>query len=47
MEETEGLIECHFKETVSKETVLLLDSMVLGLQGIKEEYGRKYIRLSS
>ncbi len=47
MEEKEGRIECRFLERVSKETVLLLDSMVLGLRGIEKEYGRKYIRLSS
>ena len=45
-DEKKGLIECRFSEEICKESVLLLDSMVLGLQGVEEEYGKKYIRLT-
>ena len=44
-DEKKGLIDCSFSEQISQETSLLLDSMVLGLKGIEQEYGRKYIRL--
>ena len=37
--ETEGFM--HYElETVSKESLLLLDSLVLGLQNIRESYGQ-------
>ena len=46
MDEKKGLIDCRFSNEICKETVLLLDSMILGLQSVEEEYGKKYIRLT-
>ncbi len=43
--EDEGLIDVRFTGAVSEKTTLLLDSMVLGLQEVKEQYGRKYLKL--
>lgn len=40
----EGLIEFKFQSTVSAESNLLMDSLVLGLQGIQEDY-KKYIQI--
>ena len=41
----EGLIELVLKGNVSKETTLLLDSMILGLREIQKQYGNEYIKL--
>ena len=41
----EGLVELILEDTVSKETALLLDSMILGLQEIQKNYGNEYIEL--
>ncbi len=43
--EKEGFIHCRFLRTVSRETALLLDAMVLGLQGVQEQYSKKYMKL--
>jgi len=43
--EEEGLIDCRF-DTISDKSVILLDSLVLGLQKIKEQYGKTYIDLT-
>ena len=43
--EEEGLIDCRFSSAVSKETILLLDAMVLGLEQIQEQYSKKYLKL--
>ncbi len=43
--EEEGLIDCRFENGLSKETVLLLDTLVLGLESISEQYSNKYFRL--
>ncbi len=40
----EGLVELQL-ENISKETRLLMDSMVLGLQDIQNNYGNEYIKL--
>lgn len=42
----EGLVELILEENVSKETTLLLDSMILGLQDISKSYGNEYISLN-
>ncbi len=34
-----------FEEEISKECMLLLDSLVLGLKNISEAYGEEYIRI--
>ena len=41
----EGLIELVMEGVISKETSLLLDSMVLGLMDIQKNYGNEYIKL--
>ena len=40
-DEKAGLIRCKFNGALSEKGKLLMDSMVLGLSGIAEEYGRK------
>lgn len=35
----------EFPEEVSKETELLMDSLMLGLAGIRKEYGEEYVRI--
>ena len=37
-QEGDGLISCMFRGSVSKETELLMDSMVLGLTSMKKNY---------
>ncbi|TCT14907.1 hypothetical protein EDC18_10455 [Natranaerovirga pectinivora] len=44
--EKEGLITIKFNNKVSKETKLLLDTLILGLNGIESEYGTQYIQVS-
>ena len=44
-DEGTGLIEFRLKTSVSDESVLLLKSLILGLQGIIEDNGQKYIKL--
>ena len=39
------LIDVTFDKPITKETVLLLDSMMLGLNEIQKEYGDKYLSL--
>lgn len=45
VEEQNGLFELHFSGSVSPNSQLLMDSLVLGLQSIQESYGKKYIRI--
>lgn len=40
-----GFIECRFTESLDEGSTLLLDSMVLGLQSVVSEYGKKYLKL--
>lgn len=42
----DGAIHCSLKGSVSERTALLLDSMISGLQDIKQTYGNEYIRLT-
>ena len=44
--EEEGLIDCRFDKQISDKSRLLLDSMVLGLQEIKKQYGKTFIDLT-
>ena len=39
----DGTTEILLKEHLSKEAVLLIDSLVLGLEGIRNQYGKKYL----
>lgn len=41
----DGLLELILEGEASKETTLLLDSMILGLQEIQKQYGNEYIKL--
>ena len=41
----EGLVELILEGNVSEKTALLLDSMILGLQEIRNSYGNEYIEL--
>jgi len=41
-----GFIEFHVISSMSNNANLLLNSLVLGLHGIEEEYTNKYIKLS-
>ena len=38
-----GTTEILLKEHPSKEAVLLVDSLILGLEGIRNQYGKKYL----
>lgn len=45
-DENKGFIEFHVISELSNNTSLLLNSLVLGLNEIAEQYTEKYIRLS-
>ena len=40
-----GRIKFQFETIVSKDSELLMNSLVLGLQGVQEEYGKEYMKL--
>ena len=40
-----GYIKFQFKTTISNDSELLMNSLVLGLQGVQEEYGKEYMKL--
>ncbi len=44
-DEDKGFIECLFTESLDKDSILLLDSMILGLQSVVSQYGKKYLKL--
>lgn len=44
-QDEDGYLECRFENALSEESTLLMNSMILGLQSIQQEYGEKYIRL--
>jgi len=44
-DETTGYIDCRFVHEIGSESKLLMDSMLLGLESIAEQYGSKYLRL--
>ncbi|MBR5579026.1 MAG: ribosomal-processing cysteine protease Prp [Lachnospiraceae bacterium] len=44
--EDAGLIDCRFKSSINEKTVLFMDSFILGLKGIKKQYGKKYLDLA-
>ena len=39
----DGTTEILVKEHPSKEAILLIDSLILGLDGIRNQYGKKYL----
>lgn len=47
IEEETGMLTCKFFDSVSKESTLLVDSLILGLEGIQEDYSdNTYIKIS-
>ena len=44
--EEEGLIDCRFLNPINEKTSLFMDSLILGLKGIKKQYGKKYLDLA-
>ena len=45
-EAKDGMLRWKFMEfPLSKETTLLMDSLILGLYDIQENYGKKYIKI--
>lgn len=44
-DETAGYIDCRFPDEINESSKLLIDSMILGLESIAEQYGKKYLRL--
>ena len=45
-EAKDGMVRWKFTELpISKEAELLMDSLVLGLEDIQENYGKKYIKI--
>ena len=44
-DEKSGDIRFHFEDVPEHDAALLVDSMVLGLQGIQSSYGKKFLRL--
>ena len=45
VDEEMGDIEVHFPEGISQEASLLMDTMILGLKAIQDDYGNEYIIL--
>ena len=46
MDEEKGFIEFRILTQISNESILLLRSFILGIQGIVKDYGQDYIRLT-
>lgn len=44
-EQESGLIDFSLKEGYSRQSLLLIQSLVLGLQGIQNNYGNEYITI--
>ena len=44
-DEKSGDIRFHFTDVPEHDAALLIDSMILGLQGIQSSYGKKFLRL--
>lgn len=44
--QTDGFLRCEFPKGLSERGSLLVDSMILGLQGIVRQYGNKYLQVN-
>ena len=44
-DETTGYIDCRFPNEISEHAKLLIDSMILGLESIVSQCGKKYLSL--
>lgn len=40
-DESEGYIECRFPDEINDKTKLLMDSLVMGLKEIEQNYGKR------
>ena len=38
-----GMLACHFDGAISEQSKLLMNSFVLGLEGISKQYGKQYV----
>ncbi len=45
-DESDGEIKVIFPDAASKDAQLLIDAMILGIQGVIEEYGSAYVTLT-
>lgn len=45
VKQNDGFIQCQFDHELSDNSVLLMKSMILGLQEIEKDYGNEYIRV--
>ncbi|MCR4649548.1 MAG: ribosomal-processing cysteine protease Prp [Lachnospiraceae bacterium] len=41
-----GITSLQLKDDISHDAELLIDSMILGLEGIRQQYGKKYLKIS-
>ncbi|MGI6010337.1 MAG: ribosomal-processing cysteine protease Prp [Ruminococcus sp.] len=46
-EQGDGFLSLRFTDTVSEKTKLLMDSLILGLKTIQENYGRNFLEITS
>lgn len=44
--QADGFLRCEFISGPSEKGNLLMDSMILGLQGIVKQYGNKYLQVN-
>ena len=44
-DEEKGLIKCEFQTSLQEKSLVLIDSLVLGLSHIASQYGKKYCKL--
>ena len=44
-DEEEGYIDCKFLSELDERGILLMDSLILGLNGTVDEYGKKFLKL--
>ena len=43
VDESDGFLDVRFEKYSDEKVRLLLDSMVLGMQGVMEEYGKEFV----
>ncbi len=46
-DEDTGFLSCKFIDEPSKESILLINSLILGLTTIKDSYGKKYLQITT
>lgn len=44
-QEEKGILRFKFQGAVSKQSILLMESMILGIQNIRDSYGEKYVNI--